>query len=218
MRCTPVLILALSLALTACGSKTPPAWQPYQQAEAVAGQGLGDLRLGSQRLGNLVDQFGVERVAGWFSDEDNGIELIYSSVGLHFLFPVDGECARTTRQLGPRLIREMYQASEFLARYPACRDLRLSSIVITSGLRSAWWQGSTHRGSRLGDLWPEVLTRHGTAQRDGGSYLPQTAGENLESLLYAEGMELYFRTLARSGSDGYDRLMMPLSHIRLWQP
>ena len=212
------LTIAALIILTACGSSTPPAWQPYQQAEAVAGQGLGDLQLGSQRLGGMVDQFGVERVAGAFFDEDTHIELVYTSVGLHFIFPVDGDCAQATRSLGHHIVREMYQGNEFLARYPACRDLRLSSILITGGLRSAWWQGSTHRGSRLGDLWPEVLARHGSAQRDGGSYLPQAAGENLESLLYAEGMELYFRTLARSGSNEYDRLTMPLSHIRLWQP
>ena len=175
----------------------PSAWQGYQQAEAVPGQGLGDLRLGSERLGSLVDQFGIERVGGWFADEESGIELIYTSVGLHFMFPMEGDCAQATRHLGHRVIREMYQGSEFLARYPACRDLVLDSILIASGPRTPWWEGSTHRGSRFGDLWPEVLARHGTPQRDGGAYLPQAANASLESLLYDDGMELYFRTLGQ---------------------
>ncbi len=213
-----ILALILALALSACGSGTPSAWQAYQQAEAVPGQGLGDLRLGSESLGSMVDQFGVERVGGWFSEEDNGIELIYTSVGLHFMFPLEGDCAQATRHLGHRLIREMYQGSDFLARYPACRDLRLETILIGSGMRDSWWEGSTHRGSRLGDLWPEVVGRHGSPQGQGSAYLPQAQHTSLESLRFDDGMELYFRTTGSGAADAPDRLLMPLSFIRLFSP
>ncbi|TVQ28731.1 MAG: hypothetical protein EA370_16210 [Wenzhouxiangella sp.] len=206
------------LMLAACGGGTSSAWQAYQQAEAVPGQGFGDLRLGTQRMGGLIDQFGVERVGGWFSDEENGIELIYSSVGLHFMFPLEGECAQATRSLGHRMIREMYQPDDFLARYPACRDLTLDAILIASGSRSAWWEGATHRGSRLGDLWPEVMARHGTPLRHGPVYLAQAANASLESLLYEEGAELYFRSLGSDEASTPERLLMPLTHIRLFRP
>ncbi len=212
----PFVFLAL---LSSCGGdRTPSAWQPYREAEAVPGQGLGDIRLGSQRLGSMIDQFGVERVSGWFTEEETGIELIYGSVGLHFMFPMQGECARATRALGHRMVRELHQASDFFVRYPACRELTLNSIVIVSGLRSVWWEGSTNRGARMGDLWPEVVARHRDGRQFSHSSLQQVHRESFESMLIEDGMQLFFRTLGSGPPGPADRLLMPLVHVRLFEP
>lgn len=208
----------LIILVAACGNNPPPAWIAYQHADARPGQGLGDLHLGRERLGSLIEQFGVERVAGWFADEDSGIELIYPSVGLHFMFPMQADCAQATRHLGHRVIREVYQGHDFLDQYPACRDLRLSSILITDSPRGGWWQGSTHGGSKLGDLWPEVIASHRQPHHLGPSSLSQAPRVDLEAVLFTEGMTMYFRKVGSGAADAPDRLLMPLSHIRLYLP
>lgn len=187
-------VVALALCVLGCGKPTSP-FDSLRDATVVPGQGLGAIRLGSERLGPFIDRHGVNQVAGVFTDEDTFVELVYPREGLYFTFVFNEQCFRETRDLGGRVARELYEPANFFSRYPACRDAELTRILIgTDGRGRAWWQGRTSAGSRLGDSWPEVMAKEGTPQQQGPAYLalPRTQNRQIESLRYHSGIEVFF--------------------------
>ncbi len=186
--------LLLGGLLASCGGKSDPL-DVLKHATAVPGEGLGEIYLGVEHLGPFVDRFGMGQPSGAFTDEDTTVWVFYPNQQIHFAFLLNEPCYEATRMQGPQVVRAMFDPSSFFADYPDCRDATLSSILIGTRSRGeSWWQGSTLSGTRLGDAWPEVLAKEGTPQHQGGAYLPllQTQGQELESLRYSAGMEVYF--------------------------
>ena len=211
--------LVLAVLLSGCGSADSPL-DELRFATAVPGQGLGEIRLGSQQLGPFADRFGVRGVAAVFTDEDAELELLYATEGLHFNFRLNDACYQATRHLGARLAREMFNPSKFFASYPVCREAILSRILVgVNGRDEAWWQGATVSGSRLGDLWADVMVNEGTPQEHGLGYLAlqRTQRQQLESLKYYDGLEVYFLYLdSGQPEEEADRMAMTARYFEIW--
>ena len=209
-------IFLLGWLLVGCGNKEDP-FDILQYATAVPGEGLGELRLGVERLGGFVDRFGMGQPSVAFTDEEITAWVFYPEQQLHFIFLFNGPCYQATRMQGPRVARQMFDPPAFFASYPQCRDAPLNSILIgTNNRGEGWWKGSTRSGSRLGDVWPDVLVTEGVPQQHGDAYLPlmQTQRLQLESLNYWDGMEVYFVYLQGGQTEeDSDRLAMQARYI-----
>ncbi|AFY59415.1 hypothetical protein Syn6312_0164 [Synechococcus sp. PCC 6312] len=118
---------------------------PYATKTLVPGQGLGDLELGKTTLAGFVNKIGAGQVALIYGD-DQGIELNFQDRQASFLFIVTRECQDQAGVL--RTHSEIYQnLKAFLAKYPACGELKLSSLSVTQ----PFFRGQTNRGVKLGE-------------------------------------------------------------------
>ncbi|MDS3861004.1 hypothetical protein RIF25_09305 [Thermosynechococcaceae cyanobacterium BACA0444] len=151
-RTVPNLSVAISLflgtGLTGCFGffdANSKALAPYATKTLIPGQGLGNLELGKTTLAGFVNQIGAGQVTLIYGDEQ-GIELNFQGSQAAFLFIVTRACQDQAGVL--RTHSEIYQnLKAFLAKYPACGELKLSSLSVAE----PFFRGQTNRGVKLGD-------------------------------------------------------------------
>lgn len=168
----------------------------YAQATITPGVGLGDLQLGKTTLGWVVKNIGSGTPFVQASDE-TAIELEYLDGELGLLFLVTGECQKETGTPQTRLElgRDL---NKFLARFPGCGSLTLTSLSVASRQSSAeqrFYQGQTNQGIRLGMPILEAR-KHGPAVQRPGQLVPRDeyAEEPLERVEFLGGLYVYYPT------------------------
>ncbi len=120
------------------------ALAPYATQTLIPGKGLGNLELGKTTLAWFVNEIGSGQVGLIYGDEQ-GIELNFQGGQAVFLFPVTRECQDQAGVL--RTHPEIYKnLKAFLAQYPACGELTLSSLSVAQ----PFFRGQTDRGVKLG--------------------------------------------------------------------
>lgn len=168
----------------------------YAKATIMPGAGLGDLQLGKTTLGWVAKNIGSGTPYVQVTDE-TAIELEYLDGELSLLFLITGDCQKETGvpQTRLELGRDL---NKFLARFPGCGSLTLTSLSVASRQRSAeqlFFQGQTNQGVRLGMPILEAR-RHGPAIQRPGQLVPRDEypEEPLERLQFLEGIYFYYPT------------------------
>jgi hypothetical protein len=165
---------------------------PYSTATLIPGRGLGDLQLGQTTLAWFVDNIGSGAISISVGDE-SAIELSFLSGEASFLFIISGACQDETGGPGTRL--DLNQDIEaFLAKYPGCNDLPLSSISVAtrqSSKANTFFQGSTDRGVQLWAPKSEA-EKHGVVLNNAGRLVAGEGNENLERLEFPGGIYFYY--------------------------
>ncbi len=196
---TSFTCLACLILLTGCSGKSSSelkALRPYAKATLTAGTGLGDLQLGKTTLGWFINKIGSGRIAVLIGDE-TAIELIFLKGEASFLFPVAmaGACKKEIG-LSRELLKMSEDAKAFLAKYPKCNHLTLSSISVGTGSSSqsdTFFQGATDRGVKL---WAPITeaARHGTSLNNSGEFVAGEAyaNESLDRLEFPFGIYFYY--------------------------
>jgi hypothetical protein len=170
------------------------AFNPYAKATLTAGTGLGALQLGKTTLGWVAQNLGSGSVSAIASDQ-SAIELTFLNGEVSLLFIVVGACEQETG--APRSRLQISQdLKAFLAKYPGCNDLRLSSLSVATrdhNKADAFFQGVTDRGVQL---WSPITdaTRHGVGLNRAGQLV---AGEGyttdeLNRIEFPGGIYFYY--------------------------
>lgn len=169
---------------------------PYAKATLTPGTGLGDIQLGKTTLGWLAQNIGKGRPSVIASDE-SAIELTFLEGEISFLFIVAGACQTETGAPQKRIeVGQDIQA--FLARYPGCNELPLSSLSVATrrnNQSATFFQGSTDRGVQL---WAPVVSayQHGIPLNNAGVLVAGEGytGENLDRIEFPNGIYFYYPT------------------------
>lgn len=183
----------------ACGGQQATerkALTRYARATMTPGVGLGELQLGKTTLGWVAQNIGSGTPFVQAGDE-TAIELEYLDGELGLLFLVTGDCQKETGvpQTRLELGRDL---SKFLARFPGCGNLTLTSLSVATRQRSPeqrFFQGQTNQGVRLGMPILEAR-KHGPAVQQPGHLVPRDeySEEPLERVEFLGGIYFYYPT------------------------
>ena len=137
-------------------------FRAFADAPLVAGEGLGDLRLGATELGAFVTRYGVGRPAAVYGD-DTALEFTFPRPGLTFTFAVEGACARIVQGMAGTSLRALRSPREFVRDHPDCAAAPLASIAVDGAraVRDTFWRGATPSGVRLHQRRGEAFERLG---------------------------------------------------------
>lgn len=183
----------------ACGGQAAAerkALSRYARATLTPGVGLGDLQLGKTTLGWVTHNIGSGMPFVQAGD-DTAIELEFLDGELGLLFLVTGECQKETGVPQTRL--ELGRTlNKFLARFPSCGKLVLTSLSVASRQRrpeQQFFRGQTNQGVRLGMPLLEAR-RHGPAVQRPGQWVPRDEypDEPLERVEFLSGLYVYYPT------------------------
>jgi hypothetical protein len=142
-------------------------FRSYADAPLVAGEGLGDLRLGATELGAFVTRYGVGRPAAVYGD-DTALEFAFARPGLTFTFAAEGACARVVQGMAGTGLRALRSPRDFVRDHPDCVAAPLASIAVDAArtARGSFWRGATPSGVRLHQGRDEALAHLGVDARD----------------------------------------------------
>lgn len=136
--------------------------------QTISARGLGELQLGTTRLVDVIERFGIGRPSLLLGD-DLGVEIQFAEGNLCLMFCAEygGTAHRKAMRDGPRGPSLAMHAGPavLMERYPEFGELPLTSISV----RRPWFRGTTSQGVALGADFAEVRRRHpegGAATRD----------------------------------------------------
>lgn len=189
---TAAAILLAALTAASCSSSSADAaFAPYQSATLVAGEGLGDLRLGETTLASFVARF-PGGVPSALAGDELGAELAFPDVGLAFLFAIEGDCHAAVSSNARSFASDLAAPDDFFARVPACRDAPLHSISVraASSPEDTFFAGRTDAGVSLWSALADLEQAEGPDEDLRGLWLADSRPDDgrLTDTAYSRGI------------------------------
>ncbi len=174
-------------------SKEDKSLAKYSRETLTAGTGLGDLQLGKTTLDGFVNNIGAGRMA-FLAGDESGIELSFANNEAAFLFVLSKECQEATGGLGGARSKIGQDLRAFIAQYPKCGEITLSSISMAAGTskEETFFKGSTDKGVQL---WAPIIDslKHGKPSNGPGEFVAGDAfTDNHDRFDFPSGIYFYY--------------------------